>query len=318
MLKVAILDDYQNISQNFLNLKELSKKYEFKVFSEYFLNEEEAIEKLKDFEALLIMRERTKITKNLISNLKKLKYIVTSGMRNKAIDFGAAKDRKIIVSGTEINSNPTAELTWAFILGLTRNLKQEIDNMFQGYWQTTVGFELKGKILGLIGLGKVGSQVAKIGKAFGMQVIAWSENLDLSHAKKLDVLPVSKEDLLNTSDFISIHVVMSDRYKNLIKLKEFDMMKKSAFLINTSRGPIVNEEDLIIALSTNIIAGAGIDVYEKEPLPADHKLRFLPNALLLPHLGYVTAENYSLFYTQMLDNLEACVKDKPIRVITND
>ena len=318
MLKVAILDDYQNISQNFLNLKELSRKYEFKVFSEYFLNEEEAIEKLKDFEALLIMRERTKITKNLISNLKKLKYIVTSGMRNKAIDFGAAKDRKIIVSGTEINSNPTAELTWALILGLTRNLKQEIDNMFQGYWQTTVGFELKNKILGLIGLGIVGSQVAKIGKAFGMQVIAWSENLDLSHAKKLDVLPVSKEDLLNTSDFISIHVVMSDRYKNLIKLKEFDIMKKSAFLINTSRGPIVNEEDLIIALSTNIIAGAGIDVYEKEPLPADHKLRFLPNALLLPHLGYVTAENYSLFYTQMLDNLEACVKGKPIRVITND
>ena len=318
MLKVAILDDYQNISQNFLNLKELSRKYEFKVFSEYFLNEEEAIEKLKDFEALLIMRERTKITKNLISNLKKLKYIVTSGMRNKAIDFGAAKDRKIIVSGTEINSNPTAELTWAFILGLTRNLKQEIDNMFQGYWQTTVGFELKNKILGLIGLGKVGSQVAKIGKAFGMQVIAWSENLDLSHAKELDVLPVSKEDLLNTSDFISIHVVMSDRYKNLIKLKEFDMMKKSAFLINTSRGPIVNEEDLIIALSTNIIAGAGIDVYEKEPLPADHKLRFLSNALLLPHLGYVTAENYSLFYTQMLENLEACVKSKPIRVITND
>ncbi len=318
MIKVAILDDYQNISQNFLNLKELSRKYEFKVFSEYFLNEEEAIEKLKDFEALLIMRERTKITKNLISNLKKLKYIVTSGMRNKAIDFGAAKDRKIIVSGTEINSNPTAELTWALILGLTRNLKQEIDNMFQGYWQTTVGFELKGKILGLIGLGKVGSQVAKIGKAFGMQVIAWSENLDLSHAKKLDVLPVSKEDLLNTSDFISIHVVMSDRYKNLIKLKEFDMMKKSAFLINTSRGPIVNEEDLIIALSTNIIAGAGIDVYEKEPLPADHKLRFLPNTLLLPHLGYVTAENYSIFYTQMLENLEACVKSKPIRVITND
>ena len=318
MLKVAILDDYQNISQNFLNLKELSRKYEFKVFSEYFLNEEEAIEKLKDFEALLIMRERTKITKNLISNLRKLKYIVTSGMRNKAINFGAAKDRKIIVSGTEINSNPTAELTWAFILGLTRNLKQEIDNMFQGYWQTTVGFELKNKILGLIGLGIVGSQVAKIGKAFGMQVIAWSENLDLSHAKELDVLPVSKEDLLNTSDFISIHVVMSDRYKNLIKLKEFDMMKKSAFLINTSRGPIVNEEDLIIALSTNIIAGAGIDVYEKEPLPADHKLRFLSNALLLPHLGYVTAENYSLFYTQMLENLEACVKSKPIRVITND
>ena len=318
MLKVAILDDYQNVSQNFLNLKTLSGKYEFKVFSEYFSNEEEAIEKLKDFEALLIMRERTKITKNLISNLKKLKYIITSGMRNKAIDFNAVKDRKIIVSGTEINSNPTAELTWALILGLTRNFKQEIDNMFQGYWQTTIGFELRGKILGLIGLGKIGSQVAKIGKAFGMQVIAWSENLDLSYAKELDVLPVSKEDILNTSDIISIHVVMGARYKNLIKLKEFDMMKKSAFLINTSRGPIINEDDLIIALSTNIIAGAGIDVYEKEPLPIAHKLRFLPNALLLPHLGYVTAENYSIFYTQMLENLEACTKGKPIRIISND
>ena len=318
MIKVAILDDYQNVSQEFIDLKKLDSRYEIKVFTESFKNEEDAIENLEEFEALLIMRERTVITKNLIYNLKKLKFIITSGMRNKVIDLEAAKEKKILVTGTEINSNPTAELTWVLILGLARNIKSEIDNMFQGYWQTTVGFELKGKILGLIGLGKVGSQVAKIGKAFGMQVIAWSENLDLSHAKKLDVLPVSKEDLLNTSDFISIHVVMSDRYKNLIKLKEFDMMKKSAFLINTSRGPIVNEEDLIIALSTNIIGGAGIDVYEKEPLPADHKLRFLPNTLLLPHLGYVTAENYSIFYTQMLENLEACVKGKPIRVITND
>ena len=151
-----------------------------------------------------------------------------------------------------------------------------------------------------------------------MQVIAWSENLNLSHAKELEVLPVTKEDLLMNSDFISIHVVFGDRYKSLIKLKELDMMKKTAFLINTSRGPIVDENDLIIALSTNVIAGAGIDVYEKEPLSSDHKLRFLPNALLLPHLGYVTAENYSIFYTQMLENLEACVKDKPVRVINND
>ena len=315
MLKVAILDDYQNVSQEFVDLKKLSGKYEIKVFSEPFTDEEEAIEQLKDFEALLIMRERTKITENLIINLKKLKYIITSGMRNKAIDLESAKERKIIVSGTEINSNPTAELTWALILGLARNIKPEIDNMFQGYWQTTIGIELKGKILGLIGLGKVGSQVAKIAKAFGMQVVAWSENLDLNQCKKLDVLPVSKEDLLKTSDFVSIHVVLSDRYKELIKLKEFDMMKRTSFLINTSRGPIINEDDLIIALSTNVIAGAGIDVYEKEPLPSDHKLRFLPNALLLPHLGYVTAENYSIFYTQMFENLDACVEGKPIRVI---
>jgi len=315
MLKVAILDDYQNVSQEFVDLKKLNGKYEIKIFSEPFKDEEEAVENLKEFEAILIMRERTPITKNLIKNLNNLKFIITSGMRNKAIDLDAAKEKKIIVSGTEINSNPAAELTWALILGLARNIKLEIDNMFQGYWQTTIGIELKGKILGLIGLGKIGSQVAKIAKAFGMQVIAWSENLDLNKCKELDVLPVSKEDLLKTSDFVSIHVVLGDRYKELIKLKEFDMMKKTAFLINTSRGVIVNEDDLIIALSTNLIAGAGIDVYEKEPLPSHHKLRFLPNALLLPHLGYVTAENYSIFYKQMFENLESCVLNKPIRTI---
>ena len=315
MIKVAILDDYQNVSQEILDLKKLSATYEIKVFNEPFNDEADAIKQLKDFEALLIMRERTKITENLINNLKKLKYIITSGMRNKAIDLDVAKKRNIIVTGTEININPTCELTWALILGLARNIKSEIDNMFQGYWQTTIGVELKGKILGLIGLGRVGSQVAKIAKAFGMEVLAWSENLNLDKCKELDVLPSSKEDLLQNSDFISIHVQGGERYKNLIQLKEFDMMKKTVFLINTSRGSIVNEEDLIIALSTNVIAGVGIDVYEKEPLPASHKLRFIPNALLLPHIGYVTAENYSIFYTQMIENLEACVLGKPIRVI---
>ena len=315
MLKVAILDDYQNVSQAFLNLKKLDGKYEFKIFNEAFRDENDTGEQLKDYEALLIMRERTKITKSLINRLKKLKFIITSGMRNKAIDLDAAKQRKIIVCGTEINSNPAAELTWALILGLVRNFKEEIDNMYQGYWQTTVGFELKGKILGLIGLGKIGSQVAKVGTAFGMQVVAWSENLNLSHAKELGVLPMNKEDLIKTSDFISIHVVLGERYNNLITKNDLQMMKKSAFLINTSRGPIVNENDLVEALKSNQIAGAGLDVYDHEPLPENHKLRFLPNALLLPHLGYVTAENYSIFYTQMLEDLEACVKGKPIRVI---
>ena len=315
MLKVAILDDYQNVSQLFLNLKKLDGKYEFKIFNEAFRDENDTGEQLKDYEALLIMRERTKITKSLINRLKKLKFIITSGIRNKAIDLDAAKQRKIIVCGTEINSNPAAELTWALILGLVRNFKEEIDNMYQGYWQTTVGFELKGKILGLIGLGKIGSQVAKVGKAFGMQVVAWSENLNLSHAKELGVLPMNKEDLIKTSDFISIHVVLGERYNNLITKNDLQMMKKSAFLINTSRGPIVNENDLVEALKSNQIAGAGLDVYDHEPLPDNHKLRFLPNALLLPHLGYVTAENYSIFYTQMLEDLEACVKGEPIRVI---
>ena len=315
MLKVAILDDYQNVSQQFVDLEKLSGKYEFKIFSEPFANEDDAIEQLSDFEALLIMRERTPITKNLIENLSKLKFIITSGLRNRSIDLDATKKRKIIVCGTESNIHPTPELTWALILGLARHLKEEIDNMYQGYWQTTVGVELKGKILGLIGLGRVGSQVAKIGKAFGMQVMAWSENLDLNKCKELDVLPSSKDDLIKNSDFLSIHVQGGEKYKDCITLKELDKMKKTAFLINTSRGPIVNEDDLIIALSTNEIAGAALDVYEKEPLPENNKLRFLPNALLTPHIGYVTAENYSIFYKQMIEALEACVNGKPIRVI---
>ena len=315
MLKVAILDDYQNVAQDFVDLEKLSGKYEFKVFSQPFLDEADAIEQLLDFEALLIMRERTPLTKNLIDNLKNLKFVITSGLRNKSIDLEAAKKRNVIVCGTDINKNPTPELTWALILGLARNFKEEIDNMFQGYWQTSVGVELKGKILGLIGLGRVGSQVAKIGKAFGMQVMAWSENLNLGTCKELDVLPSSKEDLIKNSDFLSIHVQGGERYKDCITIKELDNMKKTSFIINTSRGEIINEDDLIIALSTNVIAGAGIDVYDKEPLPENNKLRFLPNALLTPHIGYVTAENYSLFYNQMIEGLEACVNGKPIRLL---
>ena len=315
MLKVAILDDYQNVSQQFVDLEKLSGKYEFKIFSEPFVDEADVLEQLADFEALLVMRERTPMTKNIIDNLSKLKFIITSGSRNKSIDLEATKKRKIIVCGTEINIHPTPELTWALILGLARNLKEEIDNMYQGYWQTTVGVELKGKILGLIGLGRVGSEVAKIGKAFGMQVMAWSENLNLDKCKELNVLPCSKDDLILNSDFLSIHVKGGERYKDCITIKELDKMKKSAYLINTSRGPIVNEDDLIIALSTNEIAGAGLDVYEKEPLPENNKLRFLPNALLTPHIGYVTAENYTMFYNQMIEALEACVDGKPIRVI---
>ena len=315
MLKVAILDDYQNVSQQFVDIEKLSGKYEIKIFSEPFEDEADALEKLVDFEALILMRERTPITENLIENLTNLKFIITSGLRNKSIDLDAAKKRKIIVSGTESNLNPTPELTWALILGLARNLKEEIDNMYQGYWQTTLGVELKGKILGLIGLGKVGSQVAKIGKAFGMQVMAWSENLSLDNCKKLDVLPCSKEDLIKNSDFLSIHVQGGERYRNCITLKELNKMKKTAYLVNTSRGSIINEDDLIIGLSTNEIAGAGLDVYEKEPLPENNKLRFLPNVLLTPHIGYVTLENYNIYYTQMIESLESCVNGKPIRII---
>ena len=316
MIKVAVLDDYQNVFQQIVDTEKYKNKFDFKVFNESFADEKEAIIELEDFDALFIMRERTSMTKDLIESLPNLKYIMTSGMRNNAIDLETAKKKNIIVCGTEINSNPAAEITWALILGLYRNMKQEIDNMFQGYWQTTIGFELKGKMLGLIGLGKIGTQVAKIAKAFGMEVCSWSENLNLSHANEVGVLPMSKEDLLKNSDIISIHLVLGERYKNLITKKELAMMKKTAFLINTSRGPIINENDLVECLKDEKIAGAGLDVFDKEPLAQDHKLRFLPNALLLPHIGYVTAENYTKFYEQMIENLEGCLKNKPLRIIS--
>ena len=316
MLKVGVLDDYQGVFNQIIDIEKFKGKYEFKIFNEPFSSENEAIVALENLDVLFIMRERTPITKSLITALPNLKYIMTSGMRNHAIDLKAAKENKILVCGTEINPNPAAEVTWALILGLLRNMKQELDNMFQGYWQTTLGYELKGKLLGLIGLGKIGTQVAKVAKAFEMEVCAWSENLDLSHANKIGVLPMSKEDLLKTADIISIHLVFGDRYKNLITKKEFELMKKSSFLINTSRGQIINEDDLIEALKEEKIAGVGLDVYDKEPLPQDHKLRFLPNALLLPHIGFVTAENYSKFYLQMIENLEGCIDNKPLRVLS--
>ena len=316
MIKVAVLDDYQNVFEQIIDTDKFKDKFEFKIFNEVFKNENESIVMLEEFEALFIMRERTLITSSLINSLPNLKYIMTSGMRNNAIDLNAAKNKNIIVCGTEINSNPAAEITWALILGLYKNMKQELDNMFQGYWQTTIGLELKGKRLGLIGLGKIGSQVAQIAKAFGMEVSAWSENLDLTKANKLGVLPMSKEDLLKTSDIVSIHVVLGEKYKNLITKKELNLMRKSSFLINTSRGKIINEKDLIEALDKEVIAGVGLDVYDVEPLPQDHKLRFFPQALLFPHIGYVTAENYSKFYTQMVENLESSLKGSPIRVLS--
>ena len=316
MIKIAVLDDYQNAFQQIVEVEKYKDKFDFKVFNEPFTDEKEAIVALEDFEVLFIMRERTPMNRILIEGLPKLKYIMTSGMRNNAIDLETTKKKNIIVCGTEINPNPAAEITWALILGLYRNMKQEIDNMFQGYWQTTIGFELKGKMLGIIGLGKIGTQVAKIAKAFGMEVCAWSENLNLSHANELGVLPMSKEDLLKNSDIISIHLVLGERYKNLITKKEFGLMKKTSFIINTSRGLIINENDLVEALKDEKVAGVGLDVYEKEPLPQDHKLRFLPNALLLPHIGYVTAENYSKFYLQMIENLESCLKNNPLRKIS--
>ena len=314
-MKVAILDDYQAIADQLVDWSRFKNSCDVKVFNQPFENEEHAIENLKDFEALLIMRERTPITEKLIDGCPKLKFIATSGMRNLGIDLDYAKSKGIIVSGSEGNKNPTAELTWALILGLSRNLKQESENMYQGYWQTTIGFELKGKTLGIMGLGKLGCMVAKVGKAFGMDIIAWSENLKMSHAEENGALAVTKDELFEKSDFLSIHYLLSERSRNLVKYEDLAKMKKTAFIINTSRGPIINEDDLIKALQEEIIAGAGLDVYNIEPLPENHKLRFLPNVLLTPHIGYVTVDNYMKWYTQMAEDLKAFIDGNPIRVL---
>ena len=314
-MKVAIIDDYQGVAEQLVDWSKFKDSCEIKVFNQPFENEDHAIENLKSFNALLIMRERTPMTKKLMDGCPNLKFIATSGMRNLGIDLEHAKSKGIIVSGSEGNKYPTAELTWALILGLARNIKQESENMYQGYWQTTIGFELKGKTLGIMGLGNLGSMVAKVGKAFGMEVIAWSENLKLAHAEKHDVIAVTKEELFEKSDFLTIHYLLSDRSRNLVKYDDISKMKKTAFIINTSRGPIINEDDLIKALQDEIIAGAGLDVYAIEPLPENHKLRFLPNVLLTPHIGYVTLDNYAKWYNQMAEGLQAFLDGQPIRVL---
>ena len=314
-MKVAILDDYQGVAEQLVDWSKFKDSCEIKVFNQPFENEDHAIENLKSFDALLIMRERTPMTKKLMDGCPNLKFIATSGMRNLGIDLEHAKSKGIIVSGSEGNKNPTAELTWALILGLARNIKQESENMYQGYWQTTIGFELKGKTLGIMGLGNLGSMVAKVGKAFGMEIIAWSENLKMAEAEKHGVMAVTKEELFEKSDFLTIHYLLSDRSRNLVKYDDISKMKKTAFIINTSRGPIINEDDLIKALQDEIIAGAGLDVYAIEPLPENHKLRFLPNVLLTPHIGYVTLDNYIKWYNQMAEDLQAFIDGKPIRIL---
>src|SRR6056300_705996 len=314
-MKIAILDDYQQVAEHFADWQKVKDRCELKVFNEPFDDEDHAIENLLDFDALIIMRERTPITTKLLNACSNLKLIITSGMRNKSIDLETCKHKNSTVCGTDMHPNPTAELTWALILGLARNLREETENMYQGYWQTTLGVELKDKTLGIIGLGKLGCQVAKIGKAFGMEVIAWSENLKMAHAEENGALAVTKDELLARSDFITIHYILSERSKDLIKYEDLCKMKKTAFLVNTSRGPIINEDDLVKALQEEKIAGAGIDVYAHEPLPENHKLRFLPNAFLTPHIGYVTFENYSKFYTQMAENLQAFIDGKPVRIL---
>ncbi|OSQ40883.1 D-2-hydroxyacid dehydrogenase family protein [Thalassospira mesophila] len=315
-MKIAILDDYQNLARASADWSPVENRAEITVFHDTLTDLDALVARLSPFDVLCIMRERTPLTAAVLARLPNLKLIVTTGKRNDAIDMEAAQQHGIVVCGTESPSTATPELTFALILGLARGLVPENASMRRGGWQTGLGQDLAGSTLGIIGLGRLGGKVAQIAKAFDMNIMAWSENLTAARCAELGVQKASKDALLAKSDFITIHQRLSDRTVNLIAQPDFAKMKSSAFLINTSRGPIVNVDDLLNAVNTSAIAGAGIDVYDAEPLPGDHPLRRSDKLLLTPHLGYVTRKTWQVFYGQTVEAVLAWMDDAPIRVIT--
>ena len=314
-LNVAILDDYQNVSASFVNWDKISDKIELDVFNEYIGKEENLSDILSKYDVLCLMRERTPLPKELINKLPNLKLVITSGMWNASIDVDALKKRNIFYCGTDTKIHSTAELTWALIMNSWRGLQIEIKNMRDGKWQTTVGRGLKGNTLGIFGLGKQGKQVAKFGKAFDMRVIAWSHNLTKEDCEEMDVEYVSLNQLFSLSDILTVHTRLSDRTRGFIDKKKFKMMKKEAVIVNTSRGPIIKEHDLIDALNNGLISFAALDVYDQEPLPNNHILRKTKNTLLTPHIGYVSNETYEKFFNGYLIAIEAFLVKKPINLI---
>jgi phosphoglycerate dehydrogenase-like enzyme len=314
MIRIAILDDYQNVALSMADWGGLGQGVSVTRFGDV-IAPETISERLRDFEILVAMRERTPFPRTVIERLPSLKLLVTTGRRNAAIDVTAAAERGIPVSGTSTLSTPPVELTWALILALARRIPQESAAMRAGAWQTTVGTGLHGKVLGVVGLGRLGSEVARIGKAFGMDVIAWSQNLTPDAASGVGARAVEKLALFRDSDVVTIHLVLSARTHQLVGETELNAMRPSAFLINTSRGPIVDERALVAALQARRIAGAGLDVFEEEPLPDAHPLRSLEGAVLTPHIGYVTTENYREMYGQVVENIRAFLAGNPLRVI---
>jgi len=314
-MRIALLDDYQNVALKLAPWKRLPASSEVVVFNDHLHDEDAIVERLSAFDAVMAMRERTPFTAALIERLPRLRFIVTAGMRNASIDMEAAKRRGIPVSGTAGLPYPTAELTIGLMLGWARSIAIEDRALREGRFQTTLGRGLNGKTIGIIGLGTLGTRVAKVANALEMNVVAWSQNLTDDRAKAAGATRVDKDDLLRRSDFVTIHVVLSDRTRNLIGARELALMKPTACLVNTSRSPIVDEAALIEALQRGTIGGAAIDVYGVEPLPRDHPLRSAPNTLLTPHLGYVTEETYRIFYEEALEDFEAFLAGKPIRVL---
>ncbi len=314
--RCAILDDYQNVALKLADWSKLGPDVAVKVFNESLGDQASVIRTLKDYSIVCLMRERTPFPRAVFEALPDLKLVVTSGARNAAIDLVAAEERKVVVCGTETPGNPTTELAFGLMLELTRKIGFENARLKAGAkWQTTLGIDLGGKTLGVVGLGKLGSKAAQIGRAIGMDIIAWSQNLTAERCREIGATLVSKDELFRRSDFITVHLQLSPRTRGLIGAKDLGLMKPTAYFINTSRGPIVEEAALLDALRAKRIAGAGIDVYDVEPLPLDHPLRKLDNAVITPHLGYVTEDNYRRFYGQMVEDIRAWLDGKPVRVI---
>ena len=313
MTRVAILDDYQGVARRMADWTSLPAGTELVIFADHLNDAGAVAARLADFDAVVAMRERTAFPRALLEKLPRLRLLVTTGMRNASIDVGAAVERGVIVCGTAGLPYPTAELTWGLILALVRRIPTEDRATREGRWQVSCGLGLNGKTLGVIGLGGLGSRVAKVGRAFEMDVIAWSQNLTAARAAEVGATLVAKDDLLARADVLSIHLVLGDRTRRLIGARELSRMKRTAYLVNTSRGPIVDEAALIAAVRQGTIAGAGLDVYDEEPLPLDHPLRNLPNTVITPHLGYVTEEGYRIFYGQALEDVKAWLAGKPVR-----
>jgi len=317
MMQVAVLDDYQRSALALADWKSLEPDVQVETFPDHIADPDILARRLHTFECVVLMRERTPFPKALIERLPNLRLIVTAGMKNAAVDVAAATARGIQVCGTETLGTPTAELTWGLIIALARKIPQEFAALKLGRWQSTLGIGLHGKILGIIGLGRLGNQMANIGRAFGMTVIAWSQNLTAARAQEAGATLVAKDELFERADIATIHVVLSDRTSGLVGAAELGRMKPTAYLVNTSRGPIVQEPALIAALKARRIAGAALDVFDREPLPAGHPLLALDNLLVTPHLGYVTADNYRLIYGQAVEDIQSFLAGKPIRAMNS-
>jgi len=314
--RIAVLDDYQSVASDFADWSQLPEPAEVVEFHDAVADPDALVARLRSFDVVVAMRERTRFSREVLERLPDLRLLVTTGMRNKSIDVEAATELGITVCGTGILPNGTAELTWGLILAVARHIPQEDASVRAGGWQETVGTDLAGARLGIVGLGGQGSQVARIGLAFGMAVVAWSENLTDERAAEVGVRRVGKDELFGTSDVVTVHTLLSKRTRGLIGADDLGRMKPTAILVNTSRGPIVDQQALLDALRDGRIAGAGLDVFHEEPLPKNHPLRTAPRTVLTPHLGYVTRDTYAIFYREAVDDVAAWMGGNPLRVLT--